>query len=94
MMTYLGSPFVGYFMICCIAQLTKTKISPAMQWIGIGFGTIILFLSMTSVKEKLNFEQVFSIIRESSGSHFDPFLCEQFLACKDHLISVYSADLD
>ena len=43
-------------------------------------------------KEQYSFEKAFSIIRESGGSHFDPFLCNQFLACQDRLISVYSAN--
>ena len=43
-------------------------------------------------KEQYSFEKAFSIIRESSGSHFDPFLCNQFLDCRDRLISVYSAN--
>ena len=42
-------------------------------------------------KEKFSFDKAFSIIRESGGSHFDPFLCEQFLACRDRLIAVCSS---
>ncbi|MDO5140465.1 MAG: HD domain-containing protein [Eubacteriales bacterium] len=45
-------------------------------------------------KEQFSFEKAFSIIRESSGSHFDPFLCEQFAACRDSLIAIYSTDQD
>lgn len=45
-------------------------------------------------KEQFSFEKAFSIIRESSGSHFDPLLCNNFLACRDRLISVYSANSD
>lgn len=45
-------------------------------------------------KDKYSFEKAFSIIKESSGSHFDPFLCERFLNCRDQLISVCSANSD
>lgn len=45
-------------------------------------------------KDKYSFEKAFSIIEESSGSHFDPFLCEQFLNCRDQLISICSANSD
>ena len=45
-------------------------------------------------KEKYSFDKAFSIIKESSGSHFDPFLCESFLSCRDELISVCSANSD
>lgn len=45
-------------------------------------------------KEQFSFEKAFSIIQDSSGSHFDPFLCNQFLACQDRLESVYSANSD
>ena len=42
-------------------------------------------------KEQFSFEKALSIIWESSGSHFDPVLCKQFLDCRDRLVSVYSA---
>lgn len=43
-------------------------------------------------KEKYSFDKAFSIIRESSDSHFDPYLCSLFLECKDELIAVYNGD--
>lgn len=43
-------------------------------------------------KEKFSFSEAFSIIRESGGSYFDPFLCEQFLACREQLVAVCSAN--
>ena len=43
-------------------------------------------------KEQFSFEKAFSILQESAGSHFDPFLCEQFLHCRERLISIYAAD--
>lgn len=45
-------------------------------------------------KEQYSFETAFSIIRESSGSHFDPFLCQQFLSCRNRLIAVYPPNAD
>lgn len=39
-------------------------------------------------KENLGFEETFSIIEESSGSHFDPDLCREFLSCKEELILI------
>lgn len=51
-------------------------------------------ISKRVYKEKFSFEEAFSIIRESSGSHFDPFLCKQFLACRERLISVCAANSD
>lgn len=51
-------------------------------------------VSKRSYKEPFGFEKSFEIIRESSGSHFDPFLCRQFLACRDRLMAVYSANTD
>lgn len=45
-------------------------------------------------KEQFSFETAFSIIQKSSGSHFDPFLCHQFLSCRNRLISVYSTNED
>lgn len=43
-------------------------------------------------KEKFSFDEAVAIIKDSCGSHFDPFLCERFLNCKNELISVYSAE--
>lgn len=45
--SYLGSSFVGFFMVCCIAELTKTKIPPLLKWIGIGMGTTVICFAMT-----------------------------------------------
>ena len=47
-------------------------------------------VSKRAYKEPFGFEKSFAIIEESSGSHFDPFLCKLFLECKADLINVYS----
>lgn len=51
-------------------------------------------VSKRAYKEQFSFEKAFSIIRESSGSHFDPALCGEFLACRDQLVAVYRAGAD
>lgn len=43
-------------------------------------------------KEQFSFEKAFSIIEQSAGSHFDPYLCKQFLDCRDNLTAIYSTD--
>ncbi|MGN1040019.1 MAG: HD domain-containing phosphohydrolase [Candidatus Fimimonas sp.] len=47
-------------------------------------------VSKRAYKEPFGFEKSFAIIEESSGSHFDPFLCKLFLECKQGLMQVYS----
>ena len=49
-------------------------------------------VSKRPYKEQFSFEKAFSIIRESNGSHFDPSLCQQFLACQDQLTVVYTCN--
>lgn len=51
-------------------------------------------VSKRSYKEPFGFEKAFSIIEESSGGHFDPFLCEQFLSCRDGIVAVYAETAD
>ena len=46
-------------------------------------------VSKRAYKEPFGFERSFSIIRESSGSHFDPVLCERFLECRERLMEIY-----
>ncbi|MCQ2573599.1 MAG: HD domain-containing protein [Treponema sp.] len=45
-------------------------------------------------KEKFSFEKAFGIIEESSGTHFDPELCSQFLKCRKELEELYSSYSD
>lgn len=45
-------------------------------------------------KDKFSYDEAFKIIEESSGSHFDPLLCEKFLECKDELIKLYDSYVD
>lgn len=40
-------------------------------------------------KEQFSFEKAFEIIEESSGSHFDPVLCRDFLECRNRLEETY-----
>ncbi|MCQ2770759.1 MAG: HD domain-containing protein [Clostridia bacterium] len=42
-------------------------------------------------KESMDFDKAFSIIEESSGTHFDPDLCKEFLNCRDELIELYNS---
>ena len=37
---------------------------------------------------------IFSIIEESSGSHFDPSLCRAFLQCRLPIETLYNSNLD
>lgn len=41
-------------------------------------------------KESFSYDKAFSIIQESSGSHFDPELCKQFLECRPQLEALYN----
>ena len=45
--SYLGSAFVCYFMVCCIARLTKTKLPVAVRCIGVGLGFSVTLFAMT-----------------------------------------------
>lgn len=45
-------------------------------------------------KEKFSFDEALKIIKDSCGSHFDPFLCEKFLSCKDELCAFCSANAE
>lgn len=42
-------------------------------------------------KDSFSYEKAFSIIKESSGTHFDPILCREFLNCKKQLIKLYNS---
>ena len=41
-------------------------------------------------KESFSYDKAFSIIEESSGSHFDPVLCKEFLKCRPQLEALYN----
>ena len=45
--SYLGSAFVCYFMVRCIAQLTKTKIPPEIEALSVFLGAVVTVLSLT-----------------------------------------------
>lgn len=45
-------------------------------------------------KNKFSYEKAFGIIAESSGSHFDPELCAQFLMCRPKLEELYNRYAD
>ena len=47
-------------------------------------------VSKRCYKEKMDYDQAFSIIEESSGSHFDPRLTEIFMNCREELESFYN----
>ena len=49
-------------------------------------------VSKRCYKEKMDYAQAFSIIEESSGSHFDPKLTEIFLQCRESLIEFYDSE--
>ncbi len=42
-------------------------------------------------KERMSYDEAFRIIEESSGTHFEPILCEEFLKCRHKLESLYNA---
>lgn len=42
-------------------------------------------------KEKYSYDKAFSIIEESSGTHFDPVLCKAFLECRPELEKLYDS---
>lgn len=42
-------------------------------------------------KDAFSYDRAFEIIKESSGSHFDPDLCEEFLECRDELEALYDS---
>lgn len=42
-------------------------------------------------KESMDFDQAFAIIEESSGSHFDPTLCHEFLECRPEFEKLYAS---
>lgn len=42
-------------------------------------------------KERFSYDKAFSIISESSGSHFDPGLCAQFLQCRPQIEALYDS---
>ena len=42
-------------------------------------------------KERLGYDKAFSIIEESCGTHFDPVLCREFLACRPEIEKLYDS---
>lgn len=45
-------------------------------------------------KEQYSYDKAFGIIEESSGSHFDPSLCREFLKCRLQIETLYDGNLD
>lgn len=45
-------------------------------------------------KSSFSYDKAFDIIRESSGEHFDPQLCKEFLACRNELETLYDSYTD
>ena len=45
-------------------------------------------------KEPFGFDKAFSIIAESSGTHFDPALCSLFLQCRPEIEALYRSYTD
>lgn len=45
-------------------------------------------------KESFDYDRAFTIIEESGGSHFDPKLCREFLACRNRLEELYDSYTD
>lgn len=48
-------------------------------------------VSKRCYKDSFSYDQAFSIIKESSGTHFDPELTEIFLKCRPQLEELYNA---
>lgn len=42
-------------------------------------------------KDSFDYDKAFNIIEESSGTHFDPELCKDFLECRKILEELYSS---
>lgn len=42
-------------------------------------------------KENFSYDKAFSIIEESSGNHFDPNLCQEFLKCRPQLEELFNS---
>lgn len=42
-------------------------------------------------KEQFSYDKAFSIIEESSGTHFDPQLCAQFMCCRLQIEALYDS---
>lgn len=42
-------------------------------------------------KDQFSYDKAFSIIEESSGSHFDPELCHRFLKCRPRIEALYDS---
>lgn len=45
-------------------------------------------------KDSYGYDQAFTIIAESCGTHFDPDLCREFLACREQLEKLYNTYTD
>ncbi|MGN1406556.1 MAG: HD-GYP domain-containing protein, partial [Erysipelotrichaceae bacterium] len=44
-------------------------------------------------KQQYSFDKAFSIIEESSGSHFDPVLCKEFIKCRAQIEKLYGMNI-
>lgn len=42
-------------------------------------------------KERFGYDKAFTIIEESCGTHFDPYLCREFLECRPKLEKLYDS---
>ena len=42
-------------------------------------------------KDQFSYDKAFAIIGESSGSHFDPLLCQAFLQCRPQIEALYDS---
>lgn len=45
-------------------------------------------------KEQYSYDKAFGIIEASSGSHFDPSLCREFLQCRVQIEALYNSNVD
>ena len=45
-------------------------------------------------KEQFSYDQAFDMIEESSGSYFDPSLCQAFMQCRLPIETLYNSNLD
>ena len=42
-------------------------------------------------KDQFSYDKAFTILAESSGSHFDPALCSAFLQCRPQIEALYDS---
>ena len=85
--SYLGAAFVSYFMVCSIAQLTKTKIPTPLRVIGIGLGIAVTAFAMTIGHSTLYYKSTefiqingFSYLVKEYGPMHNLFIIEIVLA--------------